>query len=67
MIYDHHKGALQSDQQNMHDTTYCVMTIIVNKSTKNKQKNTDKVCKNNAKRNNYECMHLKKGTQFEYR
>jgi len=25
MIYDHHRGALQSNQQNMHDTPYCVI------------------------------------------
>jgi len=38
MIYDHHRGALQSNQQNMHDTAYCVMTIIVSKVQKTKKK-----------------------------
>jgi len=59
MIYDHHKGALKSNQQKMHDTAYCIVTIIVNKGTKKqnkkgkKQTKTEKVCKKNVKRNNY--------------
>jgi len=38
MIYNHHRGALQSNQQNIHDTAYCVMTIIVNQGTKEQNK-----------------------------
>jgi len=50
MMYDHHRGALQSNQQNMHDTAYCVVTIIVNQGTKkqnkkDQQKNQNKYVK----------------------
>jgi len=43
MIYDHHRGALQSNQQKIHDTAYSVMTInIVNKGTKEQNKKEQK-------------------------
>jgi len=46
MIYDHDRGALQSNQQNMHGTAYCVMTIIVNQGTKKQNKKEQKNKKN---------------------
>jgi len=63
LLHYHHRGALQSKQQNMHDTEYCVMTIIVNKGTKKgtpkqnkKEQKTKKVCKKNVKKKFYESV-----------
>jgi len=43
--YDHHRNALQSNQQNMHDTAYC----IIDNYSKQRYKKTRKKQQNNRK------------------